>query len=1168
MTLATVALDDKYRLEQGRVFLTGVQALARLPMLQRDRDAAAGLDTAGYVTGYRGSPLGGLDSALHAAGPFLRARHIDFRPGVNEDLAATAVWGTQQLHFFPQPQRDGIFALWYGKGPGVDRCGDVFKHANYAGTAQHGGVLLIAGDDPGARSSAVAHQSEHSFAACGIPVLAPAGIQEYLDFGLHGWAMSRYSGCWVAMKTTSDSVESSASVELAPERTVIRLPEDYALPPDGVHIRWPDPPLAQELRMHFKVYAALAYARANRLNRLVFDSPRPRLGIIACGKAYLDVRGALDELGIDEGQAADIGLRLYKVGMPWPLEADGVRRFAQGLEEILVVEEKRQIIEYQLKEQLYNWTDVNGRDVRPRVVGKFDEAGEWPAPHGAWLLPPTAELTPSIVARAIAARLARFHSSERIRSRLAFLEAKEAALAQPRPAPARTPYFCPGCPHNLSTRVPEGSCALGGVGCHLMAVWMDRGTLTISQMGGEGVTWLGAARHSGTRHVFANMGDGTYYHSGLLAIRAAVAASVNITYKILYNDAVAMTGGQPVDGPLSVPQITRQLAAEGVRRIVVLADDPHKYPRDAGFAPGVDIRHRDALARMQRELRDTPGVTALIYDQTCAAEKRRRRKRGAYPDPAVRVFINELVCEGCGDCSAESNCLSVVPVETEFGRKRAIDQFSCNKDYACVSGFCPSIVTVHGGEVHKGKAVALTAADFADIPAPALPDLTRPYGILIAGVGGTGVVTIGALIGMAAHLEGKGVSVLDMTGLAQKGGAVMSHVRLADRQDKLHAVRIATGEADTVLGCDIVVSVSDEALAKMQAGSTHAIVNTGQAITGDFVRNPDHPFPLAAMEGQLREAVGGGAADFIDATRLAALLMGHSIATNTFLLGYAWQKGRVPVAAAALLRAMELNGAAVAENQQAFLWGRRAAFDPAGVERIARAAEPVLPTHRLSGSLEELVARRREFLAAYQDEAYGRRYAELVERVRRAEEAVAPGSTELAQAVARNGFKLLAYKDEYEVARLFTDPEFRRSLHAAFEGGFGLRFHLAIPLLARLDPNTGRPRKRPFGPWMMSAFRLLARLKSLRGTPLDVFGYGAERRLERALVADYEAKLTTLLGALRPDNLALAAEIARLPEGIRGYGPVKRRAVEAARRRQAELLAAFHAAPQRAAQAA
>jgi indolepyruvate ferredoxin oxidoreductase len=821
-------------------------------------------------------------SPCTAAAPFLKQHDITFQPGLNEDIAATAVWGTQQLHLFPQPKFDGIFSMWYGKGPGVDRSGDVFRHGNHAGTSKHGGVLLIAGDDPSARSSAVAHQSEHIFSACGIPVLAPANLQEYLDYGLHGWAMSRYSGCWVALKLTSDTAESSAVVEVDADRYDFHMPDDFTLPADGVHLRWPDPQLAQEHRLQqYKVYAAIAYARANGLNRLVWDSPRPRLGIIACGKAWMDLRQALDDMGIDEAYAAEIGLRLFKVGMPWPLEADSVRRFAAGLEEILVVEEKRQIIEYQLKEMLYNWTDESGRDVRPRIVGKYDETGEWPLPEHRWLLPPTAELTPAIVARAIAARVGRFHDSPRISDYIAFLDAKARAQARPRLTLLRTPWFCPGCPHNTSTKVPEGSCALGGVGCHLMAVMMGRNTLTISHMGGEGAAWLGVAGHSGTQHVFANMGDGTYFHSGLLAIRAAVAAKVNITYKLLFNDAVAMTGGQPVDGTLTVPQLTRQLAAEDVARIIVMSDEPEKYKGVTDFAPGVEIRHRERLDETQRELRETRGVSALVYDQTCAAEKRRRRKRGSFKDPAQRVFINTAVCEGCGDCAVKSNCLAVVPVETEFGRKRATDQFACNKDFSCLDGFCPSMVTVHGGSVRRGKALQAESAQAAPLPEPAAASLEHPYGILIAGVGGTGVVTIGALLGMAAHLEGKGATVLDMTGLAQKGGAVMSHVRLADRQEKLHSARIATGEARLILGCDIVVTVTEDALSKAAASRTQAIVNTGHAITGEFLRDPDREFPGGAMEQAIADTVGRDATCLIDATRLATRLMGHSASPPT-----------------------------------------------------------------------------------------------------------------------------------------------------------------------------------------------------------------------------------------------------------------------------------------------
>ncbi len=1154
MQLANIALDDKYRLDSGPVFMTGVQALARLPMLQHARDSAAGLNTAGYVSGYRGSPLGGLDTALHEAAPFLDRHGIRFQPGVNEDLAATAIWGTQQLHLLPGARRDGIFAMWYGKGPGVDRCGDVFKHANFAGTARHGGVLVVAGDDHSARSSAVAHQSEHVFSACSMPVLAPAGVQDYLDLGLHGWAMSRYCGCWVAMKTMSDTAESSAVVELGAARVQVRLPDDFELPPDGLHLRWPDPPLVQERRMQeFKIYAAVAYARANGLNQLVWDSPRPRLGIIACGKAWLDVRQALADIGIDADVAADIGLRLYKVGMAWPLEADGVRRFARGLQEILVIEEKRQIIEYQLKEMLYGWRD----DTRPRVVGKFDESGEWPAPPHQWLLPPTGELTPALVARAIASRISPFHDSAALRNHLAMLRTQELAVAHLHSVPARTPYFCSGCPHNQSTRVPQGSCALAGVGCHLMAVGMNRDNLTISQMGGEGATWLGMAEHAGTQHVFANMGDGTYFHSGLLAIRAAVAAGVNISYKLLYNDAVAMTGGQPVDGTLTVPQLTRQLEAEGVRRIVVLADDPDKYPANAGFAPGVEILPRERLDAVQRELRTVAGVTALVYDQTCAAEKRRRRKKKELADPPRRVFINEAVCEGCGDCGQASNCLSVVPVATEFGEKRAIDQYTCNLDFSCVNGFCPAIVSVEGGTLRTQRRGAPPEADGPVLPEPQRPPLDRPYGLLLAGVGGTGVVTIGALLGMAAHLEGKAVTVLDMTGLSQKGGAVMSHVRIAQRQQELHAVRIDTGQADALIGCEMRVCAGAEVLSKLRLGFSRAVVNTARVIGGDFIRQGGQASTPDPAQQLLHAAVGAGAVVLLDATQLAAGLLGHSIYANMLLLGFAWQRGCVPVSRQALLRAIELNAVSVPDNQAAFEWGRRAACDPEGVARLAEQGHVEPDGHRLSGGLDEAIARRRDYLVGYQNAQLARRYTDLVERVRRAEQQAEPGSTRLAEAVARNAFRLLACKDEYEVARLYTDGAFSRSLQQAFEGDYRIRLHLARPWFNRPDPVSGEPAKQAYPGWILHGLRLLASLKPLRGTPLDLFGYSAERRLERALWAEYVQAIEALIGSLDTAALDLACQIAAVPDRIRGFGPVKLRNAELARARLAELMAAW-----------
>ena len=1168
VALRAVSLDDKYEVATGRIFVTGVQALVRLLILQRQRDRAAGLNTAGFVSGYRGSPLGGLDQALWKAQKFLERSDIKFQPGLNEDLAATALWGTQQVTMYPGATVDGVFGMWYGKGPGVDRCGDVFKHANFAGTSKHGGVLVLAGDDHAAKSSTIPHQSDHQFSAAMMPVLYPSSVQEIVDLGLHGWAMSRYSGCWVGFKCVSDTVESSASISIDPDRVKIIVPDDFPLPPDGVSIRWPDAFLATEARMQdYKVYAALHYCRVNQLNRIVIDPPRPRLGIITSGKSYLDVRQALDDLGLDERKCAELGIRVFKVAMPWPLEPEGVRHFAEGLEEILVVEEKRQVVEYQLKEQLYNWRD----DVRPRVVGKFDEKGEWMRPHGDWLLPATSELTPAMIARVIAQRIERLGltpseaDQRQMAARVAWINAKEAALAKPKISLARQPYFCSGCPHNTSTNVPEGSRATAGIGCHVMSIWMDRKTSTYTHMGGEGVPWIGQAPFTEEKHIFANLGDGTYYHSGILAIRAAVAAGVNITYKILYNDAVAMTGGQPFDGPLSPQDIARQVAAEGVSKIVVVSDDPEKYP-GGYFAPEIEIHHRDDLDAVQRTLRDTPGTTILLYDQTCAAEKRRRRKRGTFPDPQKRVFINELVCEGCGDCGVKSNCVSVAPVETEFGRKRAIDQSSCNKDYSCVNGFCPSFVTIEGGQVRKPPKAA--AVDFSLLPAPVLPATHEPYGVLVTGIGGTGVVTIGALLGMAAHLEGKGVSVLDMTGLAQKNGAVVSHVRIADAPEQLHATRIAAGEAKLVLACDILTGVGNEALAKMQKGVTRALVNTALVMPAQFTRDPDLRFPTGSMEQEIKDAVGPGEAEFLDATKLATGLMGDSIATNLFMVGYAFQRGLLPVSEASILKAIELNGAAIESNTQSFKWGRLAAVDGA---RVAAAALPPAAkpdSQRLSETLDEVIARRVAFLSDYQDAAYAKRYSDLVARVRSIEAQKQPGATDLTEAVARYYFKLLAIKDEYEVARLYAETDFLQRVAAQFEGDYKLRFWLAPPATNKPDGKSGEARKTKYGPWMMPVFRVLAKLRRLRGGALDVFGRTAERRMERQLIVDYEKLVDELIGALGPQNYELAVSLASVPEYIRGYGHVKERHLKDAKAREAALLERFRsgtATPARAA---
>src|SRR6516165_3363902 len=1128
MTLMQVGLDDKYRLETKRIYLSGVQALARLPMLQRERDRLAGLNTAGFISGYRGSPLGMYDHTLWRAKSFLQAHDIAFVPGLNEDLAATAVWGSQQVGLFPGAKVDGVFGIWYGKGPGVDRSVDALKHANSAGSSRNGGVLALAGDDHGCQSSTLAHQSEQVFAAALMPIINPASLQEYLDLGLYGFALSRYSGCWIGFKAIGETVESSASIYSDVDRVQAVLPDDFELPPGGLNIRWPDPPLEQEKRLFGpKMEAVKAFVRANRLDRIVLDGRPARLGIITTGKAYLDLRQAMADLGISDRDAEALGLRIYKVALTWPLEESGAKRF----------------IEDQLMRILYNvdaWK-------RPSVVGKRDETG-------APLLPSEGELNPTLVAAALVARLRRFGQQNPIlEQRLARLEAFD------RPAPGhtpialqRTPYFCSGCPHNTSTKVPEGSRAMAGIGCHGMALYVPaRRTATITHMGAEGANWIGQAPFTNEPHIFQNLGDGTYTHSGLLALRAAAASGVNITYKILYNDAVAMTGGQPAEGSFTVAQIAQQVWAEGTKRLAVVSDDPGKYPRNY-FPPGVTVHHRREMDQVQRELRDTKGLTALIYDQTCAAEKRRRRKRGLYPDPPKRVFINDLVCEGCGDCSQTSNCVSVQPLDTEFGRKRQIDQSNCNKDFSCVEGFCPSFVTVHGGTLKRIRNSAVDSGQlFADLPHPDSPRLDTPYNILVTGIGGTGVITIGALLGMAAHVDGRGCSALDFTGLAQKNGAVMSHVRIAASPEDLTTVRITNGGANLVLGCDIVVSSSETALSRIERGVTAVLVNADLQPTASFVQNPDIDFGMNEMRSALRDAAGERNLDVIDATGIAATLMGDSIATNAFMLGYAFQKGAIPLSLDAIMRAIEINGAAIEMNKQAFTWGRLAAHDMARVRSVIQfRTRTSAPTR----TLDEQIAYRADFLNSYQDKAYAERYLAAVAKVRTAEAAVLPSSTELTEAVAKNLFKLMAYKDEYEVARLYSDDSFARKLSEKFDGDFRLKFYLAPPIFAKRD-KSGRLQKKEYGGWMIHAFRLLAQLKFLRGTSLDPFGRTAERQAERKLIEDYFAMIENRIAHLRAEQIPLLARLARIPEMIRGYGHIKDESIRKARAEQARLEA-------------
>ncbi|BFM08265.1 indolepyruvate ferredoxin oxidoreductase family protein [Halioxenophilus aromaticivorans] len=1159
--LREVTLEDKYRLESGQIYASGTQALVRLPLMQRLRDQRAGLNTAGYVSGYRGSPLGGVDMALWSAKKELAENQVVFQPGLNEDLAATAVWGTQQTNLQNNGRYDGVFGMWYGKGPGVDRSADVLKHANSAGTSKHGGVLMLAGDDHAAKSSSIAHQSEHILIACGIPILYPANVQEYLDFGLHGWAMSRYSGLWSGMKCVTDVVESSASLEVDPDRVKILLPDDFDMPEGGLNIRWPDTPLDQEVRMlNYKWYAALEYIRVNKLNRVVLDSPKARFGIMAAGKAYLDVRQALADLGLDDDTCRNLGIRIMKVGCVWPLDARDARAFADGLEEILVVEEKRQILEYALKEELYNWRE----DVRPRVYGKFDErdnaGGEWSQPRGNWLLPGRYELSPAIIAKAIASRLTRMDLEDSVRrrilSRIEIIEAKDQAAKSSGLAIERKPWFCSGCPHNTSTKVPDGSRALAGIGCHYMAMWMDRNTETFTQMGGEGVSWLGQMHFSNDRHVFVNLGDGTYFHSGLLAIRAAVAAGADMTYKILFNDAVAMTGGQPVDGVLTVPQIVDQVRAESVAEVLVVTDEPEKYR--GTIAINAEVLHRDELEQVQLRLREQSGVSVIVYDQTCATEKRRRRKRGLMVDPAQRAVINPSVCEGCGDCSVASGCVSIEPLETPLGTKRQVNQNTCNKDFSCLKGFCPSFVTVEGGELRKPVAAKSNTAIFEKLPAPNLPELEQTYGIVVAGIGGTGVVTIGALLGMAAHLESKGITVLDQTGLAQKGGAVMSHIQIAAKPNNIFATRIAVAEASVLIGCDEIVAASVDCLSRVRIGVTKGVVNTALTPAAEFLSDPDWKFPSDHAEGNITRALGNSC-EYIDATAVAASVMGDSIFANPLMLGFAWQKGWIPLSLDSIKRAIELNGVAVGKNLEALEWGRVAAHDRSllpHVDRDTRAVIMIEPE-----TLQEVVERGVALLTAYQNAEYAQGYQRLVERLAARETKVAANRGEpVSMAVAKNLAKLMAYKDEYEVARLHSSREFKAQLEQQFSGQLGkdfkLKFYLAPPLLSKKDAQ-GHLQKRPFGGWLLPVFKCLAKLAFLRGSALDIFGYTEERKQERQWVSDYQDLVENFCQTLCSDNMDVAIELATIPEKIRGYGHVKEKNMLQAREKWHRLLTQY-----------
>ncbi len=1130
MSQPKVSLNDRFDLKKSPVLLNGTQALVRLMLAQKERDRAAGLNTAGYVTGYRGSPLGGVDLNMARAEKLLVESDVHFEPGLNEDLAATALWGSQQAELRGEGKYDGVFGLWYGKGPGVDRTGDVMRHANMAGTSPHGGVLMAMGDDHTGESSTTLHQSDWALLDAYMPIMSPAGVQEILDYGHYGWALSRFAGVWVGLKTMKDTVEATAVVDGDPHRMKIAVPE-FQMPKGGLNIQLGDTPQAQEARMiDYKRFAAEEFARVNKINHRVWGKPGAKIGFVAAGKNWLDLVHALDLLGLDAAECERLGITTYKVGQVWPLDMEGFHDWAEGLDLIVVVEEKRKLIEVQIKEAIFD--DRKGR----RVYG-WHKGGGAGSMHGEELFPTRMALDPVMIATKLGQILIEEgRGTDDVKNALQLLDEATKSDNAPELA-ARLPYFCSGCPHNSSTRLPDGARAYAGIGCHYMVQWMDRETTGFTQMGGEGVNWVGEAPFSTRDHVFQNLGDGTYNHSGVLAIRAALAAGTNITYKILYNDAVAMTGGQTNEGELDAPRIAREVLAMGVRKLAVVYDEKEDVVQSA-FPTGITFHPREELMSVQKEMSDIKGVSAILYIQTCAAEKRRRRKRGLFPDPDKRVFINSDVCEGCGDCGVQSNCVSIVPMETELGRKRAIDQSSCNKDFSCVNGFCPSFVTLEGATPKKPETAEFT---IPDLPDPELPAISGTHNVVITGVGGTGVVTIGAIMAQAAHIDGKGAGMMEMAGLAQKGGAVHIHCRLAETPADISAIRVATGEADAVIGGDLVTTAGSKTIGLMRTGRTGAVVNSHEIITGEFTKNTDFRLPMDQLELQL-EARLKGRLQVFDASAIAARLMGDSIFSNMMMLGAAWQKGLVPISKQALVEAITLNGQAVPGNLRAFELGRWVAESPEEVAKLGVGDVIEKPK-----TLAEKIAFRETHLTAYQNTALAARYRGLVDQV--------PDGA-LREAVALSYHKLLSYKDEYEVARLLLTTETKA--REAFDGPFKPRFHLAPPILGGKDSN-GRPKKREFGGWMRIAFRLLARMKGLRGTVFDPFGRTAERRMERALITQYEADMAEVLPLLSPATEEAITALARLPLDIKGFGPVKAANEARAAKRREELLALIRA---------
>ena len=1133
-------LEDKYTLENGIRFLTGTQALVRIPLVQIRKDNKNNLKTACYISGYRGSPLGGYDQQILKNIDYLNANNIQFQPGINEELAATSLWGTQQSNLRGEGKYDGVFGIWYGKGPGVDRAGDALKHVNLAGTSKYGGVLALMGDDHICESSTTSHQSEFAMIDAMIPFFNPSGVQEILDYGLYGIHLSRQSGCWIGIKCVHDNVSSGATVDLNENRHLIKDVNSEFLTDEGLNIRLNDSPQAKEHRLHYhKIKVVKEFCKINKLNEIKYNFPNSKIGIVTTGKSYLDTKLAFEKIGIDKNLSKQIGIKFLKIAMPWPLENTIIEEFSQGLEKIIVVEEKRSLIETQIKEILFN-TNKN-----IKIIGKLDEENND-------LFLSSGSLDPGIIAIKLYKHISQIHSSEKIQNNINnlknLLKNNNNVLNI-----ERTPYFCSGCPHNTSTKIPENTRAITGISCAYLVQSMERNNEGFTQMGSEGASWVGESVFSNTDHIFQNMGDGTYIHSGILSIRHAVAAKTKMTFKILYNDAVALTGGQALDGLPTVAQMSRQLESEGVKKIAIITDEPNKYKSRDKFSNNSKVYDRKEIIDVQIKLSQINDTTAIIYDQTCAAEKRRRIKKSILPEPNKKIFINEKVCEGCGDCGIQSNCISIVPVETEYGRKRQIDQSNCNKDYSCVDGFCPSFVSFVGDVKLKTNVNnSLIERINSTISEPILPEIQQSYGIMIAGIGGTGVVTIGAILATAAQIDGKGSGVLDMTGLAQKGGAVKSFLRIFNDPKEISTIRLSYGDTNLLMGFDLLVANDEEVLKTLDKQKTKSIINSDEIMTGEFTRDKNFFLPFDKMKENLINILGKNNIDFMPSNTITNKILGDSILSNMFIVGNAYQSGLIPIKANAIEHAIQLNGVSIDENIHAFRLGRHSINMKEEILNLIYEKEKVIT------NFDEKFVDRYNFLIKYQNKKYADKYKELVDYVKKCEEKISVDIKNFSNAVAINYFKLMSYKDEYEIARLYSDNEFINKINETFEGNFKINYHLSPPIFSTKDKVTGYPLKINFGSWIMILFKFISLFKFLRGTYFDLFGYFEERKIERLLINNYKDRILEICSKLTIENYALAVEIASTPDQIRGFGYIKEKNIEIAKRCEDKLMSAFN----------